>query len=108
MVVLAVTWMANPGQEAEVAEIFMKLQACSRQEPGCLMYIVHRHRTDPRLFFIYEQYRGDAALEAHRQSAHFQQYAIIALKDIGERVQGELYSPLDDDSRLDRRRSSRG
>ena len=48
-----------------------KLQAASRQEPGCLMYIVHRHRTDPRRFFIYEQYRDDAALEAHRQSRTF-------------------------------------
>ena len=51
MVVLAVTWVANPGHEAEVAEIFTKLQEASRQEPGCLMYIVHRHRTDPRTIF---------------------------------------------------------
>lgn len=104
MVVLAVTWMAKPGHEAEVAEIFIQLQAASRQEPGCLMYIVHRHRDDPRHFFIYEQYRNDAALEAHRQSPHFQQYAVTGLKDIGERARGDLYSPLDDDSRLDRRR----
>jgi len=97
--------MARPGHEVEVAEIFTELQAASRQEPGCLMYIVHRHRSDPRLFFIYEQYRNDVALEAHRQSSHFQQYAVTALKDIGERTLGELYVPLDDDSRLDRRRT---
>ena len=105
MVVLAVTWMAKAGHEVEVAEIFTKLQAASRQEPGCLMYIVHRHRSNPRHFFIYEQYRNDVALEAHRQSPHFQQYAVSELKDIGERTQGALYSPLDDDSRLDRRRT---
>jgi quinol monooxygenase YgiN len=104
MVVLAVTWMANPGKEAEVANIFSELETASRQEPGCLMYVVHRHRTDPRRFFIYEQYSNDAALEAHRQSAHFQQYIVTALKDIGERTQGELYVPLNDDARLDRRR----
>ena len=103
MVVLAVTWVANPGLESEVAGIFSKLQAASRQEPGCLMYIVHRHRADARTFFIYEQYRNDAALEAHRQSPHFQRYAVVALKDIAERTQGEFYLPLDDDSRLDRR-----
>jgi quinol monooxygenase YgiN len=103
MVVLAVTWIANPGKEAEVANIFEKLEEASRQEPGCLMYVVHRHRTDPRTFFIYEQYRNDAALEAHRESAHFQQYALTALKDIGERIKGELYVPISDDTRLDRR-----
>jgi autoinducer 2-degrading protein len=94
MVVLAVTWMAKPGREEEVAGIFGKLQAASRQEPGCLMYIVHRHRTDSTHFFIYEQYRDDAALETHRKSSHFQEYSITALKDIGERKAGELFSPL--------------
>jgi autoinducer 2-degrading protein len=94
MVVLAVTWMAKPGHEDEVAAIFGKLQAASRQEPGCLMYIVHRHRTDATRFFIYEQYRDDAALETHRNSVHFNLYAITALQDIGERKEGELYSPL--------------
>lgn len=94
MLVLAVTWMANPGHENEVAEIFTKLQAASRQEPGCLMYIVHRHKDDPRHFFIYEQYRDEAALEAHRNTPHFQEFAIKALANIGERNQGNLYSLL--------------
>jgi quinol monooxygenase YgiN len=94
MLVLAVTWMANPGHENDVADIFAKLQAASRQEPGCLMYIVHRHQTDPRHFFIYEQYRDQTALEAHRNSPHFQEYAIKGLANIGVRAQGNLYSPL--------------
>ena len=51
MVVLAVTWMAKIGRESEVAAIFEKLSAESRKEPGCLMYQVHKHKTDPRRFF---------------------------------------------------------
>jgi len=97
MVVLAVTWMAKAGHEDEVAQIFAKLQTASRQEPGCLMYIVHRHRTDSRRFFLYEQYRDEDALAAHRNSSHFQEYAVGALKDIGERKEGELYAPLTSD-----------
>lgn len=94
MVVLAVTWLANSGKEAEVADIFRKLESASRQEPGCLMYVVHQHRTQLGRFFIYEQYRDDGALEAHRESQHFQQYALIALRGIAQRVDGELYWPL--------------
>ena len=97
MIVLAVTWMAKSGHEDEVAQIFSKLQTASRKEPGCLMYIVHRHKTDPQRFFLYEQYRDDAAREAHRQSPHFQEYVVKALKDIGERTEGELYAPLNGD-----------
>ncbi len=94
MIVLAVTWMAKPGHEAEVAEVFRKLEAAARQEPGCLMFVVHRHRSDARRFFIYEQYRDDAALETHRNTPHFKQYVVEDLKHIGERVEGELFTPL--------------
>jgi len=94
MLVLAVTWVANPGHENEVAAIFEQLQTASRQEPGCLMYVVHRHVDDPRRFFIYEQYRDAAALSAHRNSPHFQEYAVKALRVIGERQQGDMYRPL--------------
>ena len=65
MVVLAVTWIANPGKEEEVADAFRKLEAAARQEPGCLRFVVHRHRTDHARFCVYEQYRDDAALAAH-------------------------------------------
>jgi quinol monooxygenase YgiN len=34
MVVLAVTWMAKVGHEAEVAALFEKLTEQSRKEPG--------------------------------------------------------------------------
>jgi (4S)-4-hydroxy-5-phosphonooxypentane-2,3-dione isomerase len=95
MVVLAVTWMANEGRESDVARIFKTLQTESRTEPGCLMYMVHRHRTDKRRFFIYEQYEDDKALQAHRDSPHFQRYAVAELPKISERTEGELYRPLD-------------
>jgi len=94
MVVLAVTWVAKSGRENQVAELFSKLTSESRQEPGCVMYQVHRHRTEPRRFFIYEQYKDDAALEAHRAAPHFQQYAKKELPGIADRVEGHLFEPI--------------
>jgi len=94
MVVLAVTWVAKNGREAEVAALFAKLTEESRKEPGCAMYVVHRHRTEPRRFFIYEQYKDDAALEAHRAAPHSLQYAKKELPKIADRVEGQLYEPL--------------
>jgi quinol monooxygenase YgiN len=94
MVVLAVTWMAKAGHEAEVAAIFEKLTEQSRKEPGVLMFQVHRHKTEPRRYFVYEQYKDDAALEAHRTTAHFLQYAKKDLPKVGDRVEGNLFEPL--------------
>jgi autoinducer 2-degrading protein len=94
MVVLAVTWMAKVGHEAEVTAVFAKLTEESRKEPGVLMFQVHRHKTEARRFFIYEQYKDDAALEAHRTSPHFLQYARKELPRIADRVEGQLFEPL--------------
>ena len=94
MVVLAVTWMAKVGHEAEVVAVFQQLTEESRKEAGCLMYLVHRHKTDPRRFFIYEQYKDDAALEAHRSAHHFLRYAKKELPKLGDRIEGQLYEPL--------------
>jgi len=94
MVVLAVTWMAKTGRESEVAATFEKLTAESRKEAGCVVYQVHKHKTEPRRFFIYEQYKDDAALEAHRTAPHFLQYAKKDLPKIADRVEGHLYELL--------------
>jgi quinol monooxygenase YgiN len=94
MVVLAVTWMAKLGREAEVASLFAKLTEESRKESGCAMYQAHRHKTDLRRFFIYEQYKDDAALEAHRTAPHFLQLAKKDLPKVADRVEGHLFEPL--------------
>jgi (4S)-4-hydroxy-5-phosphonooxypentane-2,3-dione isomerase len=94
MVVLAVTWMAKATREAETAALFAKLTELSRKEPGCVTYQVHRHKTEARRFFIYEQYKDDAALEAHRASPHFLQYAKKELPKVADRIEGHLFEPL--------------
>jgi quinol monooxygenase YgiN len=94
MVVLVVTWMAKVGREAEVAGVFSKLTEESRKEPGCIIYQVHRHKTESRRFLIYEEYKDDAALEAHRATPHFLQYVKKDLPKIADRVEGHLYEPL--------------
>jgi (4S)-4-hydroxy-5-phosphonooxypentane-2,3-dione isomerase len=94
MVVLAVTWMAKTGRENDVISVFSKLTEESRKEPGCTIFQVHRHKTEPRRFFIYELYKDDAALEAHRTTPHFLQYARKELPKIADRVEGQLYEPL--------------
>ncbi len=95
MVVLAVTWVAKAGHETEVAELFSRLTEESRKEPGCVMYQVHRHRTERRRFLIYEQYKDEAGLEAHRTAPHFLQYVKKELPKVADRMDGHLYDPLE-------------
>lgn len=63
----------------EIASILRELTAASRQEPGCVSYIPHTVESEPDTVLIYEQYRDEAAREAHRASAHFNQWAVGGL-----------------------------
>jgi quinol monooxygenase YgiN len=63
------------GDREKVAEILRALTPASRQEPGCVSYIPHFVEGEPATVLIYEQYVDEAALEQHRNSAHFKQYA---------------------------------
>ncbi|MHB1856700.1 MAG: putative quinol monooxygenase [Acidobacteriaceae bacterium] len=63
----------------DVLEAVRRLAAASRQEPGCVSYIPHELAGDSSQVLIYEQYRDEAALEAHRASPHFHEYVIGGL-----------------------------
>ena len=60
------------------------------------MYLAHRSADDPRKFFLYEQYDDRAALDAHRASDHFADFATGGLFQIVESRTPELYEPLGD------------
>ncbi len=73
--VVVALWKAKEGQEDTIVRVIEKMTPLSRQEPGCLMYQGHRSLSDPRLFFLYEQYVDEAAYQAHVESPHAKQYA---------------------------------
>ena len=79
MITFTVRMTFSPDDRAEIAGILRALTLASRQEPGCVTYIPHYVDGDRDTVLIYEQYRDAAAVEAHRQSAHFNQYAVGGL-----------------------------
>jgi quinol monooxygenase YgiN len=60
----------------QVSELFRQLTAASRQEPGCVTYVAHTVEDEPSTVVLYEQYKDAAALEFHRNTPHFHQFAI--------------------------------
>jgi quinol monooxygenase YgiN len=95
MVSFVIRMTFAPEDRAEVNETLRNLAEASRQEPGCVSYIPHRVEGDPDTVLIYEQYRDDAAEEAHRQSAHFKKYAVGGLfQKMRERNREDLLALL--------------
>ena len=79
MVTFTVRMTFHAEDRQEIAEALRRLAEASRQEPGCATYIPHYVQGDSDTVLIYEQYRDDAAAEAHRQSDHFKKYAVGCL-----------------------------
>ncbi|WP_422923494.1 putative quinol monooxygenase [Singulisphaera sp. PoT] len=96
MICVAVTYVIKEGMVDEALPLFQQLTAATRAEAGCRMYQVHRSIAEPRRFFLYEQYDDQAALDAHRASPHFAQYAAGGLFPLLESRSPELYEPLVD------------
>jgi len=88
---LVVTYLIRPGHEAEAESFLRELIDASRLEPGCRTYTVHRSLEHPRTFLIYEQYDDFVALEAHRQTAHFQRCGKNGLMTIMEQRVAATY-----------------
>ena len=79
MVSFTVRMRFDPGDREEIAAMLRELTTASRKEPGCVSYIPHFVDGEPATVVIYEQYRDQAALDAHRNASHFRQYAIGGL-----------------------------
>ena len=94
MICLAVHLLVKAGHEEDVKQNFATLAPLSRKEPGCRLYIAHQSIQNPRRFLVYEQYDDQAALDVHRKSEHFRQYATEGLYQHVESREADLYSPL--------------
>jgi (4S)-4-hydroxy-5-phosphonooxypentane-2,3-dione isomerase len=53
------------------AAIADNARASRETEPGCRQFDVCRDPADPSLFFLYELYDDDAAIQAHLRAPHF-------------------------------------
>lgn len=69
----------SPEDRADITAILEQLAVASRHEPGCVCYVPHWSEAAADTVLVYEQYRDNAALEAHRASPHFQQFAVAGL-----------------------------
>ena len=79
MVSFIVRFKFAPEDRAEIKDAVRILTEESRREPGCVTYVPHHSEDDPDTIVIYEQYRDESALAAHRDSPHFKKYGVGGL-----------------------------
>lgn len=91
---LTVRVAVRDGHAEEAVAHLRILREQTRREPGNIVYDVYRSTEVPNVFFLYERYADQAALDAHRASAHFDQHGKNGLYRWVEDRRAEYYAPL--------------
>lgn len=73
MLALVVEFRIKPEHIAAFDVAIAENARLSREtEPGCKQFDVCRDAAEPALFYLYELYDDEAAIQAHLASAHYQ------------------------------------
>lgn len=78
---------AHAGKENDLRQALDEVIPPSRQEEGCLTYVLHESIDAPGTFVFYEKYRDETAFNHHINSAHYQTYrkraeTLLAVRDV--------------------------
>ncbi|CAM2141279.1 (4S)-4-hydroxy-5-phosphonooxypentane-2,3-dione isomerase [Pararobbsia alpina] len=75
-IVVVARWHVAQDQVNDVLDIVSTLRQHSLAEPGCLGYEVFRSTEDTGTVLLIERYRDAEAIDAHRNSAHYQELVV--------------------------------
>ena len=79
MLAMWVKVRAKPDQRQRFLEaIEVDALGSERDEPGCLRFNVLQDLQDENVYYFYEVYRDEAALEAHRKMPHYETWRGVA------------------------------
>jgi quinol monooxygenase YgiN len=95
---LMARYHAKEGQADLVERTLREMaDAVKANEPGCLVYRAARSTEDPDVFILYEEYRDEEALIAHRETAHFRDLIEGVIVPVLISREREILVPLLDD-----------
>jgi len=95
MLINAVIYTFAPENVAAGEAALRGLREGSRAEPGCITFDVARGIDDPNVYFLYEVWTDQAALDAHYTTEHFQQYGINGVRKLAKERIGHRTRNLD-------------
>ena len=64
-------WVKPDARDRFLKAIEVDALGSERDEPGCMRFNVLQDGQNPNVYYFYEVYRDEAALEAHRAAPHY-------------------------------------
>ncbi|MDR1370624.1 MAG: antibiotic biosynthesis monooxygenase [Dysgonamonadaceae bacterium] len=60
--------------QTDIEKTFQAVVAGTRQEEGCVSYILYQHNDNPLKYTFVEEWVSQAAIDAHHNSAHYKAF----------------------------------
>jgi len=84
-------------QDADTAErLLREIRAASIKEPVVVRFEVARSSDDPNVFVLWEVYRDQAAVDAHKTSEHFKRLVLEGIRPLAEQRTSVTATPIDE------------
>lgn len=74
--------------------MFRELRDASVQEPGVVRFEVGRSKESPNVFALWEVYRDDEAVTAHRSTQHFQRLVVNGVRPLAQQRNVVTVAPI--------------
>jgi (4S)-4-hydroxy-5-phosphonooxypentane-2,3-dione isomerase len=58
-------------REQFIKEMWADAIGSEKNEPGCLMFNITHDKADPNILYLFEVYKDDKAVDAHKKAPHF-------------------------------------
>jgi (4S)-4-hydroxy-5-phosphonooxypentane-2,3-dione isomerase len=94
MHVVCVHVHVKPEHRQEFIEASRDNAANTIREPGALRFDVLQSQDDPNRFVLYEVYRDESGMKAHKDTAHYARWAAAVTPWMAEPRHGVKYSSL--------------
>ncbi|MGA2501126.1 MAG: antibiotic biosynthesis monooxygenase [Tepidisphaeraceae bacterium] len=94
MYVVCVHVHVKPEHREAFLQVSLENARGTIQEPGNLRFDVLQLAEDPNRFMLYEVYRDEAGIEAHRKTAHYARWRDAVGPWMAEPRQGVKYASL--------------
>ena len=94
MVVSSIHYTFTAEDADKAASIFRELRDASRREKGVISFEVGRSQEDPNVFALWEEYRDEAAREAHLASDHFTRLVVNGVRPLAKKREFVAVVPL--------------
>jgi len=78
--------VAKKGCAESVKSELQKLIAPTRQEEGCIEYLLFQDNEDPDIFMFYETWKSFACIEKHVETDHYKNYVASVATMLKEKI----------------------